>query len=192
MAGVIGQLPLFIILICTIIIPSIQYFSYSDCNRQCREEGLPCIMIKTIGGIFSTMCVDEEGACEMQSSSECPCISDDKPTIGGEKLWMSYKNKPTPPITTPRPLTTPKPNPKKDMCRGWKITSAMQGLMSLTLIGSMLSRRVLKWYRDHRAYQRLQTLLSDDGPYRSTVEDIDSVPQVTDADVEQAQELPNN
>ena len=185
MASVNGQLSLVLMITCTFIIPSTQYFSYSDCNWQCRDKGLPCIMIKTIGGHFSTMCIEQD-ACAMQADEDCPCISDDRPTMGGLKLWMSYKMRPVP---TPKPITTPKPQPKpikQNDCVRWKITSAIQGLISTVLMVSVLFKRLSKWYRSRRDYEILRALINEESPYRSTVENISSNEEVRGHDAEQA------
>ena len=189
MASINGQLPIILLLICTIIISSTSYFTYSDCKRQCRDKKLPCIMLKTIGGYFTTMCM-EEHACEEQADEDCPCISGDKPTLGGFDLWRLYKQT-NPTTTTPKPITTPRPTSGptiRDNCRRWKITSAVQGLVSTLLISGMMFRRIAKWYRDRRLYQRLQAPMTDDNPYRSTVENIDSVDEAPNASTEQIHE----
>lgn len=133
-------------------ITSEAYFSYSDCSNDCQRRHLPCIMIKSIGGMFTTMCV-ERIVCENQADSETPCISEDRPTIGGVRLWVLYKNRVIPPRpTTPRPTAKPTPRPVVENCNRWKILSAIQSSLSFSMIVFFGLKKFMR-YRFRRGYE---------------------------------------
>lgn len=133
-----------------------QYFSYDDCNKECKRQGLPCNMVRRIN-TFTTPCVDFDD-CTDNSNDEVPCISDNRPTVGGSALWPIFKQR-----IKPTPVKT-------DECLVWKI-SALAQTMTEMIIGAVIIIRKYRKYRTRQAYESIPEVAADN-PYQPTIESI--------------------
>lgn len=133
-----------------------QYFSYDDCSRDCKIRGLSCNMIRRIN-VFTTSCVDFD-ECTEQANDEVPCISENRPTIGGSALWPIFKQR-------------IKPNPvKTETCLAWKISALIQTATEI-LFGAVFIIRKYRKYRARREYKSIPEVAADN-PYQPTTEPI--------------------
>jgi hypothetical protein len=165
-----------VLIICILISPITSYFSYQDCDLKCRKTLTPCIIIRSLGYKFTSLCL-QASACHTQADYETPCIQEDRPTIGGESLWQVYKNRYIPPVptTTPKPCPPPKPCPKpaKCNCNPWKTMSIIQSAVSLTMLTTIGILKALR-FRARLSYEPLRDDTIDDpeSPYQRTTENI--------------------
>lgn len=152
------------------IIPSNQYFSYSDCDAKCITRNSPCMLVKLDSGRFSSFCTPL-ALCELHTSEYAPCIKESSPTSGGLRLWPEYRNRTLPPKPTVKPCP---PIPQTPNCNFWKYLSAIQGLVSLSTLSGIVMLKLLK-FRARLSYEPVDTSIVDDPtmPYRTTVQSID-------------------
>lgn len=151
-----GRMIFIIAIIITNANLSYQYFSYENCGQTCREQGLPCNIIMEKKA-FEIQCV-EMSDCVDQSSDDVPCISNDRPTLGGFDTWPLFKRQ-------------IKPKPKESQsCLGWKVWVTVQSGIELIIVMFWVIRK----YRRYRARMEYESITepSEDAPYRPTVEPI--------------------
>ena len=160
------------LLILLLTTTSYSYFTYQDCALKCRLNRQPCLIIKTLGNQFTSLCVDRD-PCESQADSEAPCVQLDHPTSGGQSLWPQFRDRYIPPKPTPKPC----PAPKTSSCTGWKIMSITQTTMSIT---SLITIRILRFlrFRATISYEPIndQVIDNTESPYQSTVQDLADQP----------------
>lgn len=138
-----------------------QYFSYSDCAKQCHAEKQSCIILQITEKSFSADCMESREICEQQSSNSIPCISEDEPTLGGNSIWTAYKKNKVP----------PEPKPSKDSnCILWKTSSSVLTATLVSIIIVAMYRKICE-YQKERTHEPLIEE-NNDNPYQPTTENL--------------------
>jgi hypothetical protein len=139
--------------------PSYQFFSFSDCDTDCRITTKHCIIRQVKEEGFTCECISTAADCKQLSDDFGACISENEPTHGGSKIWTDY-NKLYP---------IPKPQPsEKSVCSTWIVLNAAQATSTVLAALTVLLIRIFK-KRDSDDYQQIE---SPESPYRPTTENV--------------------
>ena len=66
------------------------YFTYTDCPTECIKQNLSCT-ISADENDFLKQCIKSTLKCTYAASKLETCLRLDLPPIGGELLWLQYK-----------------------------------------------------------------------------------------------------
>lgn len=78
------------------------YFTYTDCSHECKSRNFSCT-ISADGNDFLSQCFESALACSNEANRLRTCLRKNLPPLGGELLWLRYKQTHTNP-------DKPKPN----------------------------------------------------------------------------------
>ena len=78
------------------------YFTYNDCKYECIETNTSCTITEVIHD-FINICVNSAQYCEQTASSTRVCLRPNLPPIGGEDIWVHYKERYPTSTTTETP-----------------------------------------------------------------------------------------
>lgn len=93
------------------------FFTYNDCDSSCKKNSRSCLIEEVTANYFSCECVSEI-VCESHASPTRVCLVPNRPALGGEDIWIAFKNRnsttptPHPPSPSPNPTPNPKPVPR--------------------------------------------------------------------------------
>ena len=66
------------------------YFTYTDCPSECINQNLSCT-ISADQNDFLKQCIESTLKCTYAASKLETCLRFDLPPLGGELLWLQYK-----------------------------------------------------------------------------------------------------
>lgn len=120
-----------------------QYFSYySDCQQQCINRNISCLISEPERNIFDKVCIENYNVCKMDASSIKVCLNQIHEPIGGEAIWDDYQNQYHPTTTTEKP--SPSPQPGGDTCHKWKILAYASTAVSTVTLSILIISRYLQ------------------------------------------------
>lgn len=74
-------------------INSQNYFTYDDCSTECITKHISCIITTQNKTDFLRRCTPSAEACNEEAGPDSVCLRPDLPPIGGEHIWMRFKQK---------------------------------------------------------------------------------------------------
>jgi len=148
------------------------YFTYSDCDENCKYLSIACLISENNPEDFSNMCIESDQVCETRASVSQVCLRKAKDPIGGQAIWEDFQKHFHPNVTT----TTEKPD-KQQNCKTWQITSITTlTMLSIILILTISKRVIPNCTRYSEAnYERIN---DPENPYQQTVEEQDENVQI--------------
>ena len=71
----------------------LNYFDYSsDCERDCIKQNISCLIQKEKDH-YPSWCQASPMTCCSEASSGVVCLRPNLPAIGGESIWLSFRDK---------------------------------------------------------------------------------------------------
>lgn len=154
-----------------------QYFTYDDCDLDCRIHNISCTITMINDNFFPCTCYEKPGSCLDLESEIMVCLRPNSPAVGGSAIWESFRahRQPStiaPATTTHTPSTTQSPTAAPHSGRESKLFCyAFFSLLTMNIVSAALvmARRFTRKRQQHVSAERL---ISDDNPYQPTVQEL--------------------
>ena len=75
-----------------IVIINGEFFTYQDCDKECLTQSVSCIIEEVSKTYFSCECLKSSMVCELHAKPTVVCLRPDRPALGGEDIWIDWRD----------------------------------------------------------------------------------------------------
>ena len=142
------------------------FFTYSDCDKSCRDQQISCIISEETKQYFVCKCLKDEIACALLATPVVVCLRPSAAPSGGKEIWDDFKNRnSSTTMAPPSPSPRPPPPSKNEIVK----VSLSVGISLLIIAAFTIVMLTLRRKTRRQSYTALEG--SNDTPYQNTVEE---------------------